>query len=52
MLQRAGRELHWLPLDGAGRAALDLATLGRLLDPYSVRSRTTIERIHTKYLVA
>lgn len=47
-----GRELRWLPLDGVGRAALDLAALGRLLDPYTVRSRTTIEHIHTKYLAA
>lgn len=44
------RELHWLPMDGIGRAALNTAMLERLLNAYTVRSQTTVARIHAKYL--
>jgi uncharacterized protein (DUF1697 family) len=43
-----GRELHWLPIGGVGRSALDLTALSRDLGPMTVRTLGTVERIAAK----
>ena len=40
----AGRELYWLPSGGVRHSALDMAALGRLLGPLTVRTKATIEQ--------
>ena len=45
-----GREVHWLPVGGVGRAALDLDGLARITGPTTVRTAGTIQRMAAKFL--
>ena len=47
-LQVIGRELHWLPMTGVGRADLDWRRLDPLLGVATVRSINTVRRILPK----
>lgn len=43
-----GSELHWLPMAGVGRAALDWGALGPLVGVTTVRNRNTVQRIRPR----
>lgn len=43
-----GTELHWLPMQGVGRADLDWKDLGPLVGLTTVRNRNTIHRIRPR----
>ncbi len=45
-----GREVHWLPVGGVGRAALDLDGLARITGPTTVRTAGTIQRMAATFL--
>lgn len=49
-LDLAGRELYWLPSGGTLDAALDLAAIEKLVGPWTMRTRRTVERIAAKFL--
>jgi uncharacterized protein (DUF1697 family) len=43
------RELYWLPSGGTRDAAIDLRTIERLVGPWTMRTKGTIEELATKY---
>ena len=45
-----GREVHWLPVQGMARPALNLDALARLLGSLTVRTRATLQRMAKKFL--
>lgn len=52
LLALHGRDLHWLPLGGTARSALDVARLSRLLDPSTARTVGTLDRLWTRFFAA
>ncbi|MEZ5331774.1 MAG: DUF1697 domain-containing protein [Thermoanaerobaculia bacterium] len=49
-LDLAGRELYWLPSGGILDAELDLVALEKLVGPWTMRTRRTMERLAAKLL--
>ena len=45
-----GRDLHWLPVAGTGRTALDTTRLHALLHPATARTVGTLRRLHERFL--
>lgn len=48
-LRLVGRDLHWLPTAGTGRAALDVAAIQTRLHPATTRTVGTLARLHARY---
>jgi uncharacterized protein (DUF1697 family) len=48
LLVVVGREIHWLPMAGVGRSALNTDALGRITGATTVRTTGTVARIHAK----
>lgn len=45
-----GRDLHWLPMAGTGRSALDTRRLHELLHPATARTVGTLERLLARFM--
>lgn len=50
LLHLSGRDLHWLPMTGTGRSALDTRSMAELLRPATARTIGTLDRIRSKHL--
>lgn len=50
LLAFRGRDLHWLPIAGTGRSALDSRRVQRLLAPATARTIGTLDRLRTRFL--
>lgn len=48
-LDLAERELYWLPSGGTRDAGLDLAALEKPIGPWTMRTKGTLEALHSKY---
>ena len=49
-LALSGRELYWLPSGGISESDLDLAALGALLGPTTIRTKGTVEQLVAKFI--
>lgn len=49
-LHLVGRDLHWLPVAGTARAALDVGGIAARLHPATARTLGTLERLHARFL--
>jgi uncharacterized protein (DUF1697 family) len=45
----ADRELYWLPSGGTRDAGIDLAAVERPIGPWTMRTKGTLEQLHSKY---
>jgi uncharacterized protein (DUF1697 family) len=50
LLAIEGRELYWLPSGGISESELDLAAIGSVLGPTTVRTKGTVDQIAAKHL--
>lgn len=49
LVEVSGRELFWLPSGGISQSDLDLAAVGRLVGPGTIRTANTLARMHAKF---